>query len=240
MRSLLLLVFSLVSVALSAQHYYVAGSHPGLVVGLADAPNLPERFRVALPLSQPPTAQAQAMAQASLDRFCSSSWEVALTNDPDVDSGYADLWVVRRVSDGWRPSTRLTVGGMLINDGLVSAPVGCDRPLQDVYDQAFTNAVAYKAGWFQQLGPDGGRNAWIVGKARVVQHLQLEQMLASKAQDDKRAQDADAQRELRRALKTASPAESKALQEDYLRKKGYKVNWKTLRVSPLNAPDDDD
>ncbi|WLT32772.1 hypothetical protein [Geothrix sp. PMB-07] len=239
MRSILLLILSVATMALSAQRYYVAGSYPGLVVGLADAPNQPARFRVALPVSQPPFAQAQAMAQASLDRFCASSWEVALTNDPDIDSGYADLWVVRRVSDGWRPSTRLTVAGLLINDGLVTAPVGCDRPLQDVYDQAFTNAVGYKTGWFQQLGLDGGRNAWIVGKARVVQHLQLEQQLASKAQDDKKVQDADAQRELRRALKTASPAESKALQEEYLRKKGYKVNWTTLRVSPLNAPEED-
>ena len=181
MKFIRLTLAMLVFLPLGAQHYYIVGSSTGLGIKLAEAPGMPSKMTVRLPVPTPPTAQAQAMAQAELDGMCSVAWEVALSHDPERSNGYSDVYLLSG-PNGWRPKVRLSAGGNLITFGLVAAPKDVGGALQDVYEQAFVNAVANREGWYQQLGPDGGRNAWIVGNDRMIQYFELLQILGAQRQ----------------------------------------------------------
>lgn len=162
--------------------YYIVGSRQGFVVALADSPDSAPSQWVRLPLQRPPTPMAQAMADAAFAKLCEVPWVVACTHIPEQSSGFSDLWILESPS-GWKPATRLTLGGCLITYGLVTSPLHMGEPLQGVYDQAFVNAAVQKTGWYEHLDDNQGRDAWIIGMGRQVQYLELQRAIAQQRQE---------------------------------------------------------
>ena len=191
MRLLLLALISFLPLSAQVKRYYIVGAMEGLVVKLAESPESQPIEYVRLPVPIPPTLVAQRRAQDELNKICEVHFIVACTHIPERSGGRSDLWILE-APNRWKPETPITVGGCLITAGLVSAPVGMGGRLEDVYGQAFVNAATMKQGWYTELGPDGGRSAWIIGIPRMVQYFELEQTLAKQKQ----------QRQTRRPLPT--------------------------------------
>jgi len=154
------------------------------VVALADSPESQPIEYVRLPVPTPPTLVAQRRAQDELNKLCGIPWIVACTHIPDQSGGRSDLWLLE-APNKWKPETPITIGGCLITFGLVASPVGMGGRLEDTYNQAFTSAAVARTGWYAELGPDGGRSAWIIGMARQLQYAELQQTLASQKQSQR-------------------------------------------------------
>ena len=182
MRMLLIFLLSILPLTAQVHRYYVVGSSDGFVVALAEAPDSAPSQWVRLPIPRPPTPMAQSMADTEFQHLCQTPWVVACTHIPEQSQGYSDLWILEG-PNGWKPQGRVTLGGTLISEGLVTAPVGMGEPYQSALDQAWYCAAAYKTGWFERLDADHGRDAWIIGMPRQVQYLELQKALAQQRQE---------------------------------------------------------
>jgi len=220
---------------LGAQQYYLAGAGHGYTVGLSLAPRERPVRTIRLPIPVPPTPKAEAEAKGEPEGVRSRPILVALAHIPEESGGYSDLWVLAR-EDGWRPTTRLTIGGMLMNAGLVRAPLN-QGPLQEVYDQAFVNAVANNTGWFARIGV-AGENAWIAGKERMAMMFQLRMDLANQASAQRRKAEEDEERNFKRGLKGLPYDQQVEAVNRRLAKRGMVFDPKRMRVHPIGEEED--